>query len=475
MNGFGYKIMNNIKLIVIAIIIFLLLNQNEPSQGEEMMQLGANLVQNGALEPAGADGIPGRWVLEGAVVQVRQGRLPGDSRRACLRITTRGKGTVTLRQKVAVPQGRDLLFSMPVYGEGRLVARAGQLSMSYHDQSYSQRLMGILRSDKASDLDVKVSLSSLDGQPATFWVGPIELKPVKSVAKALPRQSASGQTILIERGQAVATIVIPHGDDQAVKLAGKINDALHKRVGVMLPVITDQEATESAVPRVKPEVARRPLILLGRLGTNRAMWPAYNRFLSASDGYYPGGDGYVVRTCANVLRNGQNHIVLGGSSSKGVERSVQQLIAALQGAEMDGQSLVLPWQLDIELGGGCLAAMRKREALWNADPTNSALPSVKSGYGTVRRWYENAMSYYWTGWDSYRHRSVEMIDQVIADDARTHHYLAEFFVRAYDMIDDSPLLTESQCSAVDQLLLKNFFSMTTGPDVEWMTVFFAAL
>ena len=31
----------------------------------------------------------------------------------------------------------------------------------------------------------------------------------------------------------------------------------------------------------------RPLILLGRLGNNRAFWGAYNHSLTAVDGFYP--------------------------------------------------------------------------------------------------------------------------------------------------------------------------------------------
>jgi len=96
---------------------------------------------------------------------------------------------------------------------------------------------------------------------------------------------------------------------------------------------------------------------------------------------------------------------------------------------------------------------------------------VQSGYGTVRRWYENVMSYYWTGWASYRQRSVEMTDALIADDADTHHYLLEFFVNAYDMIDDTDLLIAQQRRGMDRLLLKNLLHMTTGPDVSWMTTF----
>ena len=101
--------------------------------------------------------------------------------------------------------------------------------------------------------------------------------------------------------------------------------------------------------------------MLGRLATNRALWSAYNRYLTAEDGYYPGGDGFVVRTAANVFGNGKNHLVLGGSSDAGVARAVAkfgEIVAAL------GKEKSLPWTLEVELGGECLKAFQADNVVW---------------------------------------------------------------------------------------------------------------
>ncbi|MFW6061087.1 MAG: hypothetical protein ACODAQ_12980, partial [Phycisphaeraceae bacterium] len=84
---------------------------------------------------------------------------------------------------------------------------------------------------------------------------------------------------------------------------------------------------------------------------------------------------------------------------------------------------------------------------------------------------ENAMGYYWSGWDSYRQRAREMIEPVVDDMAYTHHYIVEFMVRAYDMVDDSPLLTDAQRVGMDRLIQHNFWTMAGGPDRNWMTTF----
>lgn len=44
----------------------------------------------------------------------------------------------------------------------------------------------------------------------------------------------------------------------------------------------------------------------------------------------PGGDGYVVRTAANVMRNSRNHIVLGGSSDAGAKKAAAVFCARIR-------------------------------------------------------------------------------------------------------------------------------------------------
>ncbi|MCC6683042.1 MAG: hypothetical protein IT445_19260 [Phycisphaeraceae bacterium] len=442
------------------------------SAGQEpVLRLGDNQIENGTFDQQAERNLPAHWTVTGEVEQIATRPDPHNPLGGALRIVTRGQGSVTLSQTINADGPADFFCSAWIQGHGKAVVRAGQLSMSYHGQAERQRVAGLTRLENTGPLSVTFTLSSLDGKSASFVIQDVRLQPVQSVADELPRRSASSRTALIDRGVAEAMIVVPHDDPQASQWAVAINAVIEQRIGAALPVLTDLEATQSGAPELVPDQVDRHLILIGRLGTNRAICPAYNRFLAAADGYYPGGDGYVVRTCVNVMRNGRNHLLLGGSTQEGVARAVQRFIELLKQTPVDNESLVLPWTLDVQLGGDCRQVMTQRDELWQRDPENSLLPPVQPGYGTIRRWYENAMGYYWTGWESYRQRAATMLDQVIADSADTHHYLVEFFVRTYDMLDDSGVFTVEQCRAVDQLLLKNFLHMTTGPDVSWMGVF----
>src|SRR5690606_4322479 len=85
--------------------------------------------------------------------------------------------------------------------------------------------------------------------------------------------------------------------------------------------------------------------------------------------------------------------------------------------------------------------------------------------------YRNAMGYYWTGWDSYRQRAEHYLTRVIREKAYTHHYITEFFVRTFDMLDESGLLSPEQTGAIDALLLENFLDLMTVGDLHWMTAF----
>ncbi len=79
---------------------------------------------------------------------------------------------------------------------------------------------------------------------------------------------------------------------------------------------SDVDATDEKYPVLLEGYLGKNLILLGRLGINRAIWPVYNRFLYAEDGYYLGAGGYAVRTAANVYSNGANTIIVGGSMNR---------------------------------------------------------------------------------------------------------------------------------------------------------------
>ena len=432
--------------------------------GDTEMYKG-NLVANPTFEHGPEnDG----WTLSGAgVIQPTPAAGPAEERGR--RIVSDGTRKVTLSQDVTVMPGTQYFFSARVRGDDRVVARLLNLRMSYTEFGEWQQLAGTIRTVNETNVTIRFEVGGYTGQPNAIWIDEVVLRPT---AMPLPPARPQHGATRFADPRTPAAVVYPSAIPAYRAHAEAVQAALREKTGVDVPLVSDVEATAVDRPVLKPEYRDANLILLGRLGINRAIWTPYNRFLCAVDGYYPGGDGYVVRTAANVLRNGRNHIIVGGSSEAGAARGVRRLVEIIEktdGSSQDGISL--PWLLDIELEGACRAAFEARNQLWEDDPIGPMLPMVESGYGSVIRWYENAMSWYWTGWDGYRNRARELIEPVLADDAYTHQYVVEFFVRTYAMIDDSDLLTERQRAGVDRLILKNFWEFLFGVDGNWMKAF----
>jgi len=368
---------------------------------------------------------------------------------------------------IPVEPGAEYFFAADTQSADRVVYFLGGLSMSYHRQGEWQKVSGLVRSNDKSSLELRVQLRSLEeGRDAAAEIKNLVLQKVErpTVVQSRPR---NGATALVAEGKPTAVIVYPSEGGRA--LGEKVRDAVRAKTGVELPLLADTEVTEKEYPVVLPEFQKQNLILLGRLATNRALWPAYNRFLTAEDGYYPGGDGFVVRTAANVFGNGKNQIILGGSSDAGVAKAVAKFEELVAGQE-ESTSFTVPWTLEVELGGECLQAFQADNALWQ-DPENPALPAMTSGYGKVVRWYQNAMGYYWSGWPEYLERSRGYLKEILAEKAHTHHYIVEFFIRTYDMLDDSPVFTPEELGQLDSLVMQNFFDFLTVTDLGWMSVF----
>jgi len=432
------------------------------TQGQE------SLIHNGTFARPGPTGVAEGWQLAGPLLSAKLDT--NATRNGWPTQRVRGSGRLTLWQEVEVTPDTEFLFRAWVKSDDRIVVRLGRRTLSYSDQGRWQKLAGLVRTKTARRLRVEFLLGGLTQPPSTIWLNSASLNPVQR--PATPRRSTFGPTILVDKGRPAAFIVYPSGPSMYEALARKVQLAARECTGATLPIVSDADATDVEHPKLKPELKRAHLILLGRLGINRALWPAYSRFLCAADGYYPGGDGYVVRTAANVMRNGKNHIVLAGSTENGAARAVDQFVARVRDLkpQPDG-SLLLPWLLDVKLGGECKAAFEADDKLWATDPWNSLLPPKEPGYGTVRRWYHNAMAYYWSGWSSYQQRMFTCLEPVLRERARTHHYIAEFWVRTYDMLDDSGVLSPEQMAAMDDLIVRNFWELSIGPDLIWMKTF----
>ncbi len=380
-------------------------------------------------------------------------------------------GRLILTQKVEVTPGTVYLLRAMVNGNGAAVASAGALAMSYNKQGSAQLVTGLVRPSTAT-VTFRLELSSLNDQQAEFEIDPalLSLTPYTLPAAAPARtERHNAATVLTQNGEARAVIVYPGGVAGYEALAKRVQGAVRERTGVTLPMVDDRQATLESGPVLKPEYEKKNLILLGRLGINRALWPAYTQLMAGSDGHYPGAQGYEVRTACNVSHSGANQLIIGCSSDEGMAAAVDRFIALLPKSGASA-TLTAPFLHDIKLSGPVLEQFNADEALW-AQPDSMLVPQIEPGYGTVRRWYQNALGYYWTGRPSYKERMNRELDRVLADKAYTHHYIAEFMIRVFDLLDDTPIFPAEKVAQMDSLILGNFLEFSIGPDLTWMTRF----
>ncbi len=429
-----------------------------------------NLLANGDFASQG-DGVPENWTFSGKPPQIERIAAATPLGKPTLRITTTGVAVTEVSQTISVPASTTFLFRLPLRTAALAEVVIGRRRMAYTGEGEWQTVADLVKTDRETSLTVTLRLRAVTGSAENvFDLGAAQLIPA-SLPDLPVRRVKDATTPLVAASVANAYIIYPSGQKGYAELAAQVQDAVRAASGVTLPIVSDREATQSNAPVLLAPYRDAHLILLGRLGINRALWSAYNRFLGAVDGYYPGGDGYVVRTAANVMRNGKNHIILGGSSDAGAARAVDRFCARLHALGDGNKTLTIPWLLEVELGGDCCVAFDADDKLWTENPDNPELPEPSPGYRTLIRWYMNAMGYYWSGRESYRNRAVSMFLPVLEDRAYTHHYIVEFFVRTYDMLDDSGIFTPEQTAAADALILKNFWEFFTGPDIGWLTLF----
>jgi hypothetical protein len=368
-----------------------------------------------------------------------------------------------------VESGRDYMLKIRVRSEGIFTVTAGALSLSYNRPGEWQTLAGVIRTGTAPSVKVTFSLRGGTGPETDAQLEGFQM----DLLGPIPPPTAgpwSGKTLLSGTG---AAIVYPDGNAGYRQLAESVRRAVKESGGPDLPVLTDKEVMEEREPRLRAAYLKKPLLLLGRLTNNRAFWPAYIRFLDATDGYYPGGDGYVVRTAVGAGDANTNHVILGGSSDRGIERAVERFCQNLKTRTepaLPDKEWELPYLLDVALGGECLTAFDENDKLWSEDPLNHLLPKVESGYGTVLRFYENAMAWYWSGRASYRQRARAIFATILKEKAYTHQYPLEFFVRTIRMLEGTGFFEPGEFVQSVTLLATNFRDFSSQ-EISWMPRF----
>lgn len=265
------------------------------------------------------------------------------------------------------------------------------------------------------------------------------------------------RTDLVRGGQPAITIAAP---SRYRAEAGAIQAAIREVTGVTVPVVSDA-APEAAVP------LKGHLILLGNRSTNRAISALYDRAYTFLDLKYPGLGGYVVRSLHSPFGDGRNVLFAGGSDDEGVRRAAEALAAKLRAAGGKQGELSVGWLMEIRLGRGLSLPKDVRQMeLWEASRMYGS-----SGYFGWNILSKLMAAYYMTGeewclreflryafpdaraikeleeWDG------ERVENKSAPLSGPYHYSAHMMILLWDLIEESPLLTDA-----DRLRITNAFA-----------------
>ncbi|NMA44103.1 MAG: hypothetical protein GX946_12100 [Oligosphaeraceae bacterium] len=373
-------------------------------------------------------------------------------------------GAATYTRTFPVEPGQDYLFSAVVEGDCpvNFLIRAPEISapywkkIAYNRIGEQQKVLGLYNSRNASGLTVEVrTVPSSYANPGLTKLQEVRLEKVDFSKTPLQRKKTFSATTRID---AETLIVIPAEDTEAQDHR-RLAELIQAKFSGRPRIVRDQEVCLEDAPAIRPEFAARHLIILGNLDSNRAIWPAYVRSLAASDNYYPGAAGYEVRTAVNVLDQGGNHIIIGSTRLQGLEAGVQRFL------ELAVEEL--PYLLEIRLDGACRNRVEADIKLWKGFP-DGPFPQEEPGYHTIRRWYHNAMLYYWTGDAFYKTMARELFQPVLKDMAYTHHYIMEWLILTWRMVAMTDLYSDAEKAQAELLIFQNYLEFQKGADLYWM-------
>ncbi len=151
-------------------------------------------------------------------------------------------------------------------------------------------------------------------------------------------------------------------------LAERLRDLIRTYAGVDIPIVTERATGRSPLPE------DRHRVLLGNAMVNESIMALYRRQYTFVDEFYPGGDGYVVRTVHNPENCGHNALLVGGSTPEGAAVGLERLEEVLK------QS------------GGCLGYTNLAESAVHEALLPEMTPEEFQAW--VAEMYENNLSYY---------------------------------------------------------------------------------
>lgn len=248
-------------------------------------------------------------------------------------------------------------------------------------------------------------------------------------------------TWFVQDGKPAVTIVAPPPYERP---GGAIALMIEQITGVKVPVVD-----------AAPVPIEGNLIVLGNRSTNPAISALYDRAYTFLDLRYPGPGGYVLRSLHSPFGDGRNVIFVGGSDDGGVAAAADMLIKRLSGRR---GSLSVGYLAEIKVSPDYkLPQSLKDMQIWEACRMYG-----DSGYFGWSMISKHMANYYMTG----DQRSLQEFLRLAFPDppaikeiedydgerienktdplAGPYHYAAHMMIVLWDLIEESPDLTDAQ-------------------------------
>ena len=243
------------------------------------------------------------------------------------------------------------------------------------------------------------------------------------------------ETALVKDAHAQATIIVPQ-DPVYAPLAQAVADRIKAATGAHVPVKTDDQYSEAD--------KKQHLICLGQMLNNRLAFELYVHHYVAADDWFPGPDGWELRTVCDPWGNGSNVIMLGGSDAAGVQRAIERFCALLK----PGPDWVLPRLLDT--GFRDKAQLDQWLPAYLERFKSEFLDQPHLPYGNESRLIDMARYYHLTGDDrlaislsaGIRHWMVDYYRYIPERQITQPKYLIPLMIMDWDVIEEHPAFSD---------------------------------
>jgi len=230
-----------------------------------------------------------------------------------------------------------------------------------------------------------------------------------------------------------------------IKKAKVLEDVLKKKGILDIETINDKDVVKGRCMGLKENFSKRPLIILGNLQQNEAIFPLYAGFYTNADAFTPGKDGVLIQFIPN-WNCPENHVLIAaGSDNDGTEKAIDVLIDKLTSIEKNT----------------ALSSLQlfdyKNEALRERTKKSSVFSKSKEDKFTWEKFYTLSELYLENGDKKFLDLITKIAERMPSntwnDGIHDNHYGMELPVRGWDTFARSGQLSPKLVQKIDQIFL----------------------